>query len=116
MLIKRENDLFFKSPMNEKNKSPTQKIVSKKRNVECTPANMWSLKRTLVQKSESEIDHEDDILDIMTTPRRKIGGKIVHINVYDAPLDNVLFHSVENVQKWKFLCQRRVDAEIESLG
>lgn len=52
-----------------------------------------SLKRKLVQTSDSETDDELDVLDILTFSRRKIGGKIIHVNISAALLDNVSFHS-----------------------
>ena len=34
-------------------------------------------------------------------------------NVPDAPLDNISFHSIGNVEKWKFVYQRRLALERE---
>lgn len=53
------------------------------------------------------------MLEIVTTSRREIGGKKVPLKVFDVPLDSVSFHSVENVQKWNFVCQIRIDLERE---
>lgn len=49
----------------------------------------------------------------MTSSWRKIGGKRTPTNILVAPLDKVSFHSEESVQKWKFLCQRRIAPERE---
>ncbi|XP_050889928.1 uncharacterized protein LOC127095257 [Lathyrus oleraceus] len=43
----------------------------------------------------------------------KTVGKKVHANVLDVPIDNISFHYVENVEKWKFVYQRRLDLERE---
>lgn len=35
------------------------------------------------------------------------------MNILNALLDNVSFHSEESVRKWKFVCQRRIALEKE---
>ena len=35
------------------------------------------------------------------------------MNVPEVPLDNISFHSVENVERWKFIYQRRLALERE---
>lgn len=35
------------------------------------------------------------------------------MNIPAAHLDNVSFHSEDNVKKWKFVCQRRISLERE---
>lgn len=52
-------------------------------------------KRNEVSSSESDFDVEHDVWDI--TPVLK---KIL-VNVPEVPLDNISFHSVENVDRWK---------------
>jgi len=42
-----------------------------------------------------------------------VGGKKVPVNVPKAPFDNISFHYVESVQKWKFVYQRRLALKIE---
>lgn len=46
-------------------------------------------------------------------PLKKFGGKKVPANVLEVPIDNISFHSVENVEKWKFVSQRRLSLERE---
>lgn len=58
-----------------------------------------SQKRIIGSLNDSKTHVEDDILEIVTTPRRKIGGKKVPLNVIDSSLDNVSFHFVANIQK-----------------
>ncbi|XP_050896916.1 uncharacterized protein LOC127103728 [Lathyrus oleraceus] len=64
-------------------------------------------KRNEVSSSESDFDVEHDVWDI--TPVLK---KIL-VNVPEVPLDNISFHSVENVDRWKFIYQRRLALERE---
>lgn len=64
-----------------------------------------------MSSSVSESYVKDDVLDIITTSIRNIGGKNMPLNVPNAPLDHVSFHFLGNVQKLKFVCQRRTDAE-----
>ncbi|KAH1188545.1 hypothetical protein GmHk_U059413 [Glycine max] len=45
--------------------------------------------------------------------RAKKSGKKVPGNVPDAPLDNISFHSIGNVERWKFVYQRRLALERE---
>ena len=50
----------------------------------------------------------------MPSVKKRIArGKKVPVNVPEAPLDNISFHFVESVQKWKFLYQRRLALERE---
>ena len=70
-----------------------------KKKVEEKVAQKKSLKRKLVQTNDSKTDGEVHILDIVTSYRRKIIGKRIHVNITAAPLDNVSFHSKESVQK-----------------
>ncbi|MCH82682.1 envelope-like protein [Trifolium medium] len=64
-------------------------------------------------RSDSESDVPEDALDIATTGRKKIGGKRVPENIPPVPLDNISFHSEENVQKWKYVAHRRIAQERE---
>ncbi|XP_050896913.1 uncharacterized protein LOC127103724 [Lathyrus oleraceus] len=47
------------------------------------------------------------------TPLKKSVLKKILVNVPEVPLDNISFHSVENVERWKFIYQRRLDLERE---
>lgn len=64
--------------------------------------------------SDSKIDVETDVLDIVSSSfKKKIGGKWVPMNILVSLLGNVSFHFEESVNKWKFVCQRRIDLEKE---
>lgn len=66
-----------------------------------------SLKIKYVPTSDSEPDVEDDVLDIVSSSRRKVGWKRISLNVPSAPLDIVSFHSKASVWKWKYVFQRK---------
>ncbi|KAL5153710.1 hypothetical protein HKD37_19G053209 [Glycine soja] len=51
--------------------------------------------------------------DVPDIKRVKKSGKKVPGNVPDAPLDNISFHSIGNVERWKFVYQRRLALERE---
>ncbi|KAL5128034.1 hypothetical protein HKD37_14G040362 [Glycine soja] len=53
------------------------------------------------------------LLDVPDIKRAKKSGKKVPGNVPDAPLDNISFHSIGNVERWKFVYQRRLALERE---
>ncbi|KAL5147408.1 hypothetical protein HKD37_06G017101 [Glycine soja] len=66
------------------------------------------------RKEISSSDSDDDVeLDVSTSKRAKKSGKKVPENVPDAPLDNISFHSIGNVERWKFVYQRRIALERE---
>lgn len=46
-------------------------------------------------------------------PLKKPFGKKVPANVPEILVDNIYFHSAENVENWKFVYQRRLDLERE---
>ncbi|XP_050890131.1 uncharacterized protein LOC127095494 [Lathyrus oleraceus] len=46
-------------------------------------------------------------------PLKKVVGKKVPANVLEVPIENISFHYVENVEKWKFVYQRRLAFERE---
>ncbi|KAL5187072.1 hypothetical protein HKD37_05G012812 [Glycine soja] len=81
-----------------------------------TPITRWSKvaipskKRKEISSSDSDYDVELDVPDIK---RAKTSGKKVPGNVPDAPLDNISFHSIGNVERWKFVYQRRLALERE---
>lgn len=64
-----------------------------------------------MSSSDLEKFFEVDVLDIVSSSRRKIGGKRVLVNIPDAPLDNVSFLTKTSVHKWKYVVQRRVSHE-----
>ncbi|XP_050901687.1 uncharacterized protein LOC127108275 [Lathyrus oleraceus] len=51
--------------------------------------------------------------DIISTSRKQAFGKRIPANIPEVPLNNVFFHSVENVEKWKYVYQRRLALERE---
>jgi hypothetical protein len=67
-----------------------------------------SKRRQLITASESEEDVEADVPYIMTSRKKRIGGRRVPANVPPAPMDNISFHSEESVQKWRYVYQRRI--------
>ncbi|XP_057444768.1 uncharacterized protein LOC130737014 [Lotus japonicus] len=54
-----------------------------------------------------------DVPDIVPAEKKKFAGRRIPKNVPAAPLDNVSFHSEENVLKWKYVYQRRFALERE---
>lgn len=56
----------------------------------------------------SDSDAEEDVQDILPSARRKVGGKKIHVNIIDAALDNVSFHSESSTKRWMFFIQRRI--------
>lgn len=63
-----------------------------------------TLKRKMVASSNSEYDAEVDVPDIVSSSKKKIGGRKIHFNVPATPLDNVSFHTEVNIQKRKYVC------------
>ncbi|KAH1198033.1 hypothetical protein GmHk_18G051678 [Glycine max] len=61
----------------------------------------------LIDLEEVESDEEP------IANKAKTSGKKVPGNVPDAPLDNISFHSIGNVERWKFVYQRRLALERE---
>ncbi|XP_050915065.1 uncharacterized protein LOC127130024 [Lathyrus oleraceus] len=51
--------------------------------------------------------------DIVSTARKQASGKKIPANIPKVPIDNISFHYVENVEKWKFIYQRRLALEKE---
>ncbi|XP_050889833.1 uncharacterized protein LOC127095145 [Lathyrus oleraceus] len=45
--------------------------------------------------------------------RKHSYGKKIPTNIHEVPIDNISFHSVENIEKWKFVYQRRMALERE---
>ncbi|XP_050915165.1 uncharacterized protein LOC127130144 [Lathyrus oleraceus] len=74
-----------------------------------------SLKRKEVpfSSSDSDFDVEHDIPNIVPSARKKAYGKKVLDNMHEAPIGNISFHSVESVEKSKFVHQRRLALERE---
>ncbi|MCI56984.1 envelope-like protein, partial [Trifolium medium] len=49
----------------------------------------------------------------MPSAKKKVAGKKIPQNVADAHKDNVSFHSLESVQRWKFVFHIRLALERE---
>lgn len=49
----------------------------------------------------------------MFTMRRNVRGIRIHVDVTSVYMDNVLFHSKTSINKWKYVLQIRIDAEME---
>lgn len=64
----------------------------------------------LVQTSESEKKYKEKVQDIVSTMRRKVGEKIIHMIITFAHMNNVSFHSETSIHKWKYVFQRRIAA------
>lgn len=67
-----------------------------------------SLKRKEVPLSEPDYDVEQNVQDIMPSTKKGVAGKKIPANVLEVIIDNVSFHSVENVEKWTNVYQRRL--------
>ncbi|XP_057443265.1 uncharacterized protein LOC130735205 [Lotus japonicus] len=63
-------------------------------------------KKAPIIVSESDSNVEADVQDIVPAEKKKFAGRRIPKNVSTAPLDNVSFHSEENVLKWKYVYQR----------
>lgn len=68
-------------------------------------------KRKEIYSSEYAYDVEYDVQDI--TLQKKVVVRKIPVNVPEAPLDSISFHSVDNMEKWKFVYQRRITLERE---
>lgn len=68
-------------------------------------------KRKIREHVDSEYDVEDDVHYISPMKRPEI--KKLSARVPNAILDNILFHSVDSVEQWKYVYQRRIALERE---
>ncbi|KAH1266184.1 hypothetical protein GmHk_01G001730 [Glycine max] len=95
------------------------KNMAQKKSTPITPATSRRSKVAIPSKKRKEIsfsssDSDDDVEpDVSTSKRAKKSGRKVPGNVPDAPLDNISFHSIGNVEKWKYVYQRRLAVERE---
>ncbi|KAL5180009.1 hypothetical protein HKD37_01G001212 [Glycine soja] len=93
------------------------KTMAQKKSTPITPTTSRRSKVAIPSKKRKEIsssDSDDDVeLDVSTSKRAKTSGKKVPENVPDAPLDNISFHSIGNVERWKYVYQRRLAVERE---
>ncbi|XP_057443976.1 uncharacterized protein LOC130736147 [Lotus japonicus] len=70
-------------------------------------------KKVPLAAEESLSDVEGDVEDILPYEKKKYAGKRIPQNVPGVPIDNVFSYAEGNVQKWKYVCQRRVAKERE---
>ncbi|XP_057447248.1 uncharacterized protein LOC130739046 [Lotus japonicus] len=87
-----------------KGKGKQQKVKSKK---------SVKKKKVPLVAEESGSDVEGDVEDILPSEKKEYAGKRIPQNVPAVPIDNVSFHAEGHVQKWKYVCQRRVAKETE---
>lgn len=55
------------------------------------------------KSSESDLDVEHNVQDILFVTRKQASGKKIPANIPKVHIDNVSFHFVENLEKWKFV-------------
>lgn len=72
-----------------------------------------SRKMKLIMTSDSELDAQVDIKDIMISSRKKFREKKIPGNVVAGPLDNVSFHYESSVATSKYVVQRRIVCDVE---
>ncbi|XP_057444352.1 uncharacterized protein LOC130736550 [Lotus japonicus] len=70
-------------------------------------------KRKHISSSDLEQDVIPDAANMSSTAKKRIRGKRVPLNIPDAPMDNVSFHTAESAQRRKFVYQRRIAREKE---
>lgn len=92
---KKDKVITRETSMNESKKNAK---ISKAKNSTTKNTPKKTLKRKLIVFSESEYDDEAYILDIVPSTKKKIGGKKIHANIPDAPLDNLSFYTERNVK------------------
>ncbi|XP_057452265.1 uncharacterized protein LOC130744087 [Lotus japonicus] len=92
---------------------PVPEKKKKKEKKEEKVAASTGRKRKHVSDTNSKPDVEQVVPDISTSSKKRVKGKMIPLNVPDAPMNNVSFHSAEFAQRWKFVFQRRVVVERE---
>ncbi|XP_057452438.1 uncharacterized protein LOC130744265 [Lotus japonicus] len=88
-----------------------QKVVKGKGKQHEVKSKSVKEKKVLVAAEESGSDVEADVEDILPSEKKKYAGKHIPQNVPAVPIDNVSFHAEGHVQKWKYVCQRRIAKE-----
>ncbi|XP_057453999.1 uncharacterized protein LOC130745652 [Lotus japonicus] len=106
------------SPKKKTKSTPTtskskQKDVKGKGRQQEVKSKSVKKKKVPVAAEEYGSDVEGDVEDILPSEKKKYAGKRIPQNVPAVPIDNVSFHAEGNVQKWKYVCQRRVAKERE---
>ncbi|XP_057444278.1 uncharacterized protein LOC130736465 [Lotus japonicus] len=88
-----------------------QKYVRGKGKQQKVKSKSVTKKKVPLAAEESGSDVEGDVEDILPSEKKKYVGKRIPQNVPAVPIDNVSFHAEGHVQKWKYVCQRRVAKE-----
>jgi hypothetical protein len=78
-----------------------------------SPAKRKSPKKLCRAATAPVNDVVDDVPNIVSTGKKKIGGRAIPQNLPDVPMDNISFHFIESAQKWKFVANRRLALERE---
>ncbi|XP_038874885.1 uncharacterized protein LOC120067388 [Benincasa hispida] len=56
----------------------------------------------------SDSNSEEDITFVKDKPLTRVDRRKIFHNVLNVPIDGISFHSEDNVQKWKYVVQRRI--------
>ncbi|XP_050908275.1 uncharacterized protein LOC127121887 [Lathyrus oleraceus] len=83
-----------------------------RRSTNIGPTKGWSKVVTHATKKRF-LKRKEVPYDIVSATRKKASRKKIPTNILEVPIDNISFHSVKNVEKWKFIYQRRLDLERE---
>lgn len=69
------------------------------------------MKRKEVPSSDFEYDVKQNFQEIVPLAKKGVAGKNIPANVPEVCVDDISFHYVENVEKWKYVYQRRLALE-----
>ncbi|XP_045794053.1 uncharacterized protein LOC123888927 [Trifolium pratense] len=71
-----------------------------------------TVKRKTISSSDSDYEEDQDAeASPVASPQKSAKRKRMAPNVPSVPIDNVSFHCVENVDRWKFVVKRRMAIE-----
>ena len=59
------------------------------------------MKEVPYESSDSHHDVEHNVQDIMSTDKKQASGQNIPANIPEVPINNISFHSMENVEKCK---------------
>jgi hypothetical protein len=66
-----------------------------------------------ISEAEEDQDVELNVVHIGASEKKSVGKKKIPQGIPDVPIDNIFFHSLENVGRWKFVFHRRLALERE---
>ncbi|XP_058721428.1 uncharacterized protein LOC131593172 [Vicia villosa] len=117
-LIKSVNSRIAKRLRTRKGKVMADTNSPKPKQKQVTVGSLKALSKVSVsskkRKIRTKIGSEDDIGDVQDITRvKKTVTKQSSVNVPDAPMENISFHSIDSVGRWKFVYQRRITMERE---